>query len=469
MKRAAITGIAGQDGTYLARGLLRRGYEVHGLLQFPFDREEPVLRRRYPPEQFAAVRWSTGSLEDPFSLVRFLKSSQPDEIYHLAGLTDSRQSFLVPEESVLSITLGTLRLLEAARELCPSARMFLASSAEVFGEPAETPQSETTLMKPVTPYGIAKLAADQFGRLHRDKYSQFVSVGILYNHESPLRPPNYLSRRVSLGVAAIKRGAAKELQLGDLSAERIGATRATSLTRCGFPCRHRSPATTSSLPASSARWKTSSPLPSAPPDSTGASSSRPPPARTISNKSPAACAATRAKRRANLAGNGRGISTPWLLILCEPRWKIVPSWTARIHWRSQKESDPLPHSRLRTAALGLKFDHDESCRTFTRTVTQRAPLAIVCGGLSCIGRGGIDPQKHRTAVWVRLHENVKISLPLLSRHALGAPSPSGFASGFPVTLRATDHMKTPNRNLIWQLSEALRTISRTTTHAPPNW
>jgi len=220
MKRAAITGIAGQDGTYLARGLLRRGYQVHGLLQFPYDREEPALRRRYPPEEFDAVRWSTGSLEDPFSLVRFLKSATPDEIYHLAGLTDSRQSFLVPEESVLSITLGTLRLLEAGREFCPTAKIFLASSAEVFGEPSETPQSETTMMKPITPYGIAKLAGDQFGRLHREKYSQFVSVGLMYNHESPLRPPNYLSRRVSLGVAAIKRGESNELQLGDLSAER---------------------------------------------------------------------------------------------------------------------------------------------------------------------------------------------------------------------------------------------------------
>jgi GDPmannose 4,6-dehydratase len=166
------------------------------------------------------VRWSTGSLEDPFSLVRFLKLSQPDEIYHLAGLTDSRQSFLVPEESVLTITLGTLRLLEAARELCPNARIFLASSAEVFGVPAESPQSETTLMNPVTPYGIAKLAADQFGRLHREKYSQFVAIGHLYNHESPLRPPNFLSRRLSLGVAAIKRGTAKELELGDLDAQR---------------------------------------------------------------------------------------------------------------------------------------------------------------------------------------------------------------------------------------------------------
>jgi GDPmannose 4,6-dehydratase len=220
MKRAAITGIAGQDGTYLARGLLQRGYEVHGLLQFPFDREAPTLLRRYPKDEFDAVRWSTGSLEDPFSLVRFLKSAQPTEIYHLAGLTDSRQSFLVPEESVLSITLGTLRLLEAAREFCPEARIFLASSAEVFGEPAETPQSETTLKRPASPYGIAKLAADHFGRLHREKYGQFVSVGMLYNHESPLRPPNFLSRRLCLGVAAIHRGEAKELQLGDLTAER---------------------------------------------------------------------------------------------------------------------------------------------------------------------------------------------------------------------------------------------------------
>ncbi len=167
-----------------------------------------------------AVRWHNGSLEDPFSLVRFLKAAQPDEIYHLAGLTDSRQSFLVPEESVLAITLGTLRLLEAARELCPAARLFLASSAEVFGQPAKVPQDETTSRQPLTPYGIAKVAADQFARLHRDKYNQFVSVGILYNHESPLRPPNYLSSRVARAVAAIKQGRAQELQLGDMTAER---------------------------------------------------------------------------------------------------------------------------------------------------------------------------------------------------------------------------------------------------------
>jgi GDPmannose 4,6-dehydratase len=220
MKRAAITGITGQDGTYLARWLVRQGYEVHGLLRSPFDREEARLLRRFGAEDVAKIQWHNGSLEDPFSLVRFLKASQPVEIYHLAGVTDSRQSFNVPVQSVTAITLGTLHLLESAREICAGARIFLASSCEVFGVPAQVPQDEGTLKQPVTPYGIAKLAADQFARLHREKYGQFVSVGILYNHESPLRPLNYLSSRVARAVAAIKQGRARELQLADLNAER---------------------------------------------------------------------------------------------------------------------------------------------------------------------------------------------------------------------------------------------------------
>jgi GDPmannose 4,6-dehydratase len=220
MKHAAITGITGQDGTYLARWLVQQGYEVHGLLRSPFDREEARLLRRFGPENVAKIIWHNGSLEDPFSIVRFLKASQPDEIYHLAGVTDSRQSFDVPEQSVTAITLGTLRLLEAAREICAGARIFLASSCEVFGVPAQVPQDENTLKQPVTPYGIAKLAADQFARLHREKYGQFVATGILYNHESPLRPPNYLSSRVAHAVAAIKQGRMSELQLADLNAKR---------------------------------------------------------------------------------------------------------------------------------------------------------------------------------------------------------------------------------------------------------
>jgi GDPmannose 4,6-dehydratase len=220
MKRAAITGIAGQDGTYLARLLLGKNYEIHGLLRAPFDREEARLQRRFGSDAVAKIRWHNGSLEDPFSLVRFIKTSQPDEIYHLAGVTDSRQSFNVPEQTLNAITLGTLRLLEAAREICPLAKIFLASSCEVFGVPTKMPKDENTPKQPVTPYGIAKLAADQFARLHREKYGQFVSSGILYNHESPLRPPNYLSSRVARAVAAIKQGRMSELTLADLNAER---------------------------------------------------------------------------------------------------------------------------------------------------------------------------------------------------------------------------------------------------------
>lgn len=220
MKCAAITGILGQDGTYLARWLLHQGYAVHGLLRLPFDREEARVRRRFPAAQIRAIQWHTGSLTDPFALLRFLQAAQPTELYHLAGVSDSRQSFVIPEETLASITLGTLRLLEAARAACPAARIFLASSAEVFGAPAETPQCESTLRQPATPYGIAKLAADQLGRLHRTHYQQFVVSGILYNHESPLRPANYLSRRVAQAVAAIKAGRARELELADLSAAR---------------------------------------------------------------------------------------------------------------------------------------------------------------------------------------------------------------------------------------------------------
>lgn len=220
MRRAAITGITGQDGTYLTRLLLAHGYEIHGLLRLPLEREEARLIVRFGAEVVAKVQWHNGTLEDPFSIVRFLKSSQPDEIYHLAGVTDSRQSFVLPEQSVMVITLGTLRLLEAARECCAEARIFLASSSEIFGAPAQSPQDESTLKQPVTPYGIAKLAADQFARVHREQYGQFVSVGILYNHESPLRPANYLSAKVARAAAAIKQGRFQELQLADLTAVR---------------------------------------------------------------------------------------------------------------------------------------------------------------------------------------------------------------------------------------------------------
>ncbi len=220
MRKALITGILGQDGTYLARWLISKGFEVHGLIRLPFSREEERIRRRFAPEDLQRLHFHTGSLEDPLSVVNVLQKSNPDEVYHLAGVSDSRQSFLIPEQTLQSITVGTLRILEAGRLQNPGIRFFLASSCEVFGAPAQSPQREETPRRPLTPYGIAKQAADQFARLHREKYSQFVSVGILYNHESPLRPANYLSRRVAKSVAAIKKGLQKKLRLGDLQAQR---------------------------------------------------------------------------------------------------------------------------------------------------------------------------------------------------------------------------------------------------------
>jgi GDPmannose 4,6-dehydratase len=220
MRKALITGILGQDGTYLARWLVGKGFEVHGLIRLPFSREEERIRRRFAPEEMARLHFHTGSLEDPLSVVSVLKESNPDEVYHLAGVSDSRQSFLIPEQTVQSITVGTLRILEAGRLQNPGIRFFLASSCEIFGAPEQSPQREETPRRPLTPYGIAKQAADQFARLHREKYGQFVSVGILYNHESPLRPANYLSRRVAKSVAAIKIGKEKKLRLGDLEAQR---------------------------------------------------------------------------------------------------------------------------------------------------------------------------------------------------------------------------------------------------------
>jgi GDPmannose 4,6-dehydratase len=220
MKTAAITGILGQDGTYLARWLIEKGYEVHGLIRLPYDREEARIKRRFPAKALAQIHFHTGSLDDPFSIMRFLEAAKPAEVYHLAGVSDSRQSFMVPEQTLLSITAGTLRLLEAGRVFAKDARFFLASSSEVFGQPTESPQNEQTRRQPITPYGVAKVAADSFASLHRRKYDQFVCTGILYNHESPLRPPNYLSRRLAQSVAAIAEGRASELVLGDLEAER---------------------------------------------------------------------------------------------------------------------------------------------------------------------------------------------------------------------------------------------------------
>ncbi|HSH96032.1 MAG TPA: GDP-mannose 4,6-dehydratase [Roseimicrobium sp.] len=220
MKRALITGILGQDGTYLARWMIRQGYEVHGLIRKSPDQERDRIAARFSESDRDRLQFHSGSVSEPDLFNRLLGTTSPDEVYHLAGVSDSRQSFLIPEETVQTITVGSLRLLEACRQTNPKARIFVASSCEVFGPPEQSPQTLETPRRPATPYGIAKNAMDQFVRIYRDHHGSFVCSGILYNHESPLRPANYLSSRVAKAVAEIHAGRSKELVLGNLDSER---------------------------------------------------------------------------------------------------------------------------------------------------------------------------------------------------------------------------------------------------------
>lgn len=220
MKTALVTGILGQDGTYLARWLVRQGYEVHGMMRGRLSAERGRIHARFPANDRRQIRFHTGVMEDSAALALVLKAANPDEVYHLAGVSDSRRSFEIPRETFESITLGSLHLLEAGRQSRKPIRFFLASSCEVFGVPPQRPQTERTPRAPVTPYGVSKDAVDRLASLYRNTYGQFVATGILYNHESPLRPANYLSARVAQAAAAIKRGTLRELKLGTLDAER---------------------------------------------------------------------------------------------------------------------------------------------------------------------------------------------------------------------------------------------------------
>jgi GDPmannose 4,6-dehydratase len=220
VKSALITGILGQDGTYLARWLLHQGYEVHGLIRATTSGDDPRIGERFPSKDRGKLHFHRGSIEDEAAVRRTVNDVQPDEVYHLAGVTDSRRSFVIPEKTFMTITLGTLHFLEVCRRSQKAIRIFLASSCEVFGAPKVTPQTITTERRPVTPYGIAKNAAAGLAELYRNRYGQFIATGILYNHESPLRPPNYLSARVAGSVAAIRRGAKNSLTLGTLRAQR---------------------------------------------------------------------------------------------------------------------------------------------------------------------------------------------------------------------------------------------------------
>ncbi len=214
-KTALITGITGQDGSYLADLLLSKGYRVCGMV------------RRASTENFQRIEHLRGQIElyqgdllDGTSLARVLSESQPDEVYNLAAMSFVPTSWQQPVLTAEFTALGVTRLLDAIRAVCPATRFYQASSSEMFGKVRETPQSELTPFHPRSPYGVAKVYGHYLTVNYRESYGLFACSGILFNHESPRRGLEFVTRKISHAVARIKRGLDNELRLGNLQARR---------------------------------------------------------------------------------------------------------------------------------------------------------------------------------------------------------------------------------------------------------
>ncbi len=217
---ALILGITGQDGSYLAEYLLGRGYEVHGLVRRSsmFNRARIEHLRALTGKQRLSLHYS--DLSDLTSLRRIIQKVQPREIYHLAGQSHVGLSFEIPEVTCQENAVATLGLLEILRDQTFPVKLYHAASSEIFGAPAKSPQNEGTPFNPVNPYGCAKAFAAQMCRVYRDAYGVFAVNGIAYNHESPRRGENFVTRKISLGAARIRAGQQKEIFLGNLEARR---------------------------------------------------------------------------------------------------------------------------------------------------------------------------------------------------------------------------------------------------------
>ncbi|WP_210756815.1 GDP-mannose 4,6-dehydratase [Caldichromatium japonicum] len=219
---ACITGITGQDGSYLTELLLAQGYEVHGTVRRTSTLERSRLAHLYAdPEIYGKQLFlHYADLDDPTTLRRLLSRLQPDELYHLAGQSHVGLSFEIPETTCEFTAMGTLRLLEILRDLPRPPRFFHATSSEIFGRPKVSPQNEETSIAPVNPYGCAKAFATHLVRVYRESFGLFAVNGILYNHESPRRGEHFVTRKVCRAAAAIKLGLQQELKLGDTSTQR---------------------------------------------------------------------------------------------------------------------------------------------------------------------------------------------------------------------------------------------------------
>jgi GDPmannose 4,6-dehydratase len=214
-KTALITGVTGQDGSYLAEWLLAKGYTVHGVV------------RRSSTENFQRIEHLRGRLHlhqadllDQTSLAAVLERTSPDEVYNLAAQSFVPASWQQPVLTAEFTAVGVLRLLDAVRQVCPGARFYQASSSEMFGKVLETPQRETTPFYPRSPYGVAKVYGHYITVNYRESYGMFACSGILFNHESPRRGLEFVTRKVTDAVARIKLGLARELRLGNLEARR---------------------------------------------------------------------------------------------------------------------------------------------------------------------------------------------------------------------------------------------------------
>ncbi len=222
MKKALITGITGQDGSYLAELLLDKGYAVHGLVRRASAFNRSRIDHLRTEENLASqrLRLHYGELSDATSFHRLLHKIKPDEVYHLAGQSHVGLSFEIPEVTCQENGMATLHLLEAVRELGNPVRVYLAASSEVFGAPAVGPQNEETPMEPRNPYGCAKAFARQLGRVYRESHRLFVCSGIAFNHESPRRGENFITRKVSMGAAQLAQGKGGAIELGNLDGRR---------------------------------------------------------------------------------------------------------------------------------------------------------------------------------------------------------------------------------------------------------
>ena len=222
MKRALITGITGQDGSYLAELLLEKGYEVHGIIRRASTFNTGRIEHLYKDPHINGVHLFLhyGDIADSTNLIKLLYRIKPDEVYHLAAQSHVRVSFDIPEYTGDVTALGTIRLLEAIRETGVGSRFYQASSSEMFGKVAEVPQRETTPFYPRSPYGAAKVYAYWVTVNYRESYDLFACNGILFNHESPRRGETFVTRKITRAVARIKAGMQSKLYLGNLDAKR---------------------------------------------------------------------------------------------------------------------------------------------------------------------------------------------------------------------------------------------------------